>query len=117
MKIEKYIIAKEKTDLLSSLKQVDNNLIQETLKEFGLDNLEELKDCILEEFEMLYDMSKDNIFTQIYFTRFLENENSALMSAYQSDIEAFFAFVYKNDKYLSYYIPDEIKEIINEIGV
>ena len=23
----------------------------------------------------------------------------------------------KNDKYLSYYIPDEIKEIINEIGV
>ena len=54
MKIEKYIIAKEKTDLLSSLKQVDKNLIQEALKEFGLDNLEELKDCILEEFEMLY---------------------------------------------------------------
>lgn len=117
MNIEEYIITKEKTDLLSSLKRVDNNLTQEALEEYDLENLEELRDFILEEFEMLYDMSRDDIFTQMYFTRLLENENSVFMSAYQSDIEAFYAFVYENGRHLSYYIPDEIKAIINDIGV
>lgn len=50
MEIEKYIITKEKADLLSLVEQVDNNLIQEALEEYGLE--------ILEGFEMFYDMSK-----------------------------------------------------------
>ena len=115
MKYEKYLIKKGKLDLLSSLKSLDKNLLNKTLKESGMSSLEELKNAIIEEFEMSLDMSKDDQFTRMYFERLLNHENSEWMSAYQQDIENFLVFVYENGDYYSYYIPIEIKEIINRL--
>ena len=83
------------------------------MKEYDLNSIEELKEYIIEDFEMCLDMSKDDMFTRRYFERLLENENSEWMSAYQEDIEGLMVFVYKNGNHYSYYIPIEIKAIIN----
>lgn len=115
MKYEKYIIKKGKLDLLSSLKAIDKKVIDEKLEEYGLDNIGELKEYIIDEFKFCLDASKDDFFTQMYFQRLLDNENSIFMSAYQQDIESFFAFVYENGDHYSYYIPTEIKNIIKEM--
>lgn len=115
MKYEKYLIKKEKLDLLSSLKLLDKKIINEKLKEYGLKKLEELRDYIIEEFEICLDMSKDDKFTQMYFLRLLDYENTDLMSVYDQDIEDLFVFVYRNGKDYSYYIPTEIKTIIKSM--
>ena len=115
MKYEKYLIKKEKLDLLSSLKLLDKKIINERLKEYGLKNINELKDYIIEEFETCLDMSKDDKFTQMYFIRLLEHENSEWMSAYEQDIEDLLVFVYDNGEHYSYYIPTEIKTIIKNM--
>lgn len=115
MKYEKYLIKKEKLDLLSSLKLLDKKIVNEKLKEYGLENVNELKDYIIEEFETCLDMSKDDKFTQMYFIRLLEHENSEWMSAYEQDIEGLFVFVYENREHYSYYIPTEIKTIIKNM--
>lgn len=115
MKYEKYLIKKENLDLLSSLKLLDKKIINEKLKEYGLENVNELKDYIIEEFKMCLDMSKDDKFTQMYFIRLLEHENSEWMSAYEQDIEDLLVFVYDSGEHYSYYIPTEIKEIIKNM--
>ncbi len=115
MWFEKYLIKKGKTDLLSSLQALDQKIINENLKEYDLKNIKELKDFILEDFETCLEMSKDDIFTQMYFQRLLENENSMLMSVNRDDVKALWAFVYENNQHCSYYIPTEIKEIIRQI--
>lgn len=115
MKYEKYLIKKGKTDLLSSLKALDKKLLNEKFKEFGVDDIYELKDFILEDFEFCLESSKDDTFTKMYFERLIDHENSEWMSAYQQDIEALLVFVYNNGDYYSYYIPTEIKEIINKL--
>ena len=115
MKYERYLIKKEKLDLLSSLKLLDKKIVNEKLKEYGLKNINELKDYIIEEFETCLDMSKDDKFTQMYFIRLLEHENSEWMSAYEQDIEDLLVFVYDNGEYYSYYIPIEIKTIIKNM--
>ena len=115
MKYEKYLIKKGKLDLLSSLKALDENIVNKAMKEYDLNSIEELKEYIIEDFEMCLDMSKDDMFTRRYFERLLENENSEWMSAYQEDIEGLMVFVYKNGNHYSYYIPIEIKAIINKL--
>lgn len=115
MKCEKYLINKGKLDLLSSLKALDKKLINKKLKEFGVNNIDELKDYIIENFKYCLEMSKDDMFTQMYFQRLIENENSEWMSAYQEDIESLLVFVYENGNYYSYYIPTEIKDIIHDL--
>ena len=115
MKYEKYLIKKGKTDLLSSLKALDKKLLNEKFKEFGVDDIYELKDFILEDFEFCLESSKDDTFTKMYFERLIDHENSEWMSAYQQDIESLLVFVYNNGDYYSYYIPPEIKEIINKL--
>ena len=115
MKYEKYLIKKGETDLLSSLKALDKKLLNEKFKEFGVDDIYELKDFILEDFEFCLESSKDDTFTKMYFERLIDHENSEWMSAYQQDIEALLVFVYNNGDYYSYYIPTEIKEIINKL--
>lgn len=114
MKYEKYLIKKDKVDLLSSLKSVDKKIINNKLKEYDLDSIEELKDYIIEEFEFCLNSSKDDIFTQMYFKKLLSNENSMFLSAYQDDIEGLWVFVYENNNHYSYYIPTEIKKIIKK---
>lgn len=115
IELERYIIKKGKTDLLSSLKALDKKLLKEKLEEKALDNIHELKEYIIDDFEMILDMSKDDIFTRMYFERLLENENSVFLSAYQSDIESLMVFVYENGDHYSYYIPTEIKKIIKKL--
>lgn len=115
MQYEKYLINKGKTDLLSSLKAVDKKIIKKKLKVYDLESIKELKNYIIDDFTDCLNFAKDDVFTQIYFKRILDNENSMFMSVYQQDIEALWAFVYKNGDYYSYYIPIEIKKIIKEI--
>ena len=93
MNYEKYLIKKGKLDLLSSLNALDKKLLNKALKNSEMNSIEELKDVILEEFEMSLDMSKYDQFTRLYFERLLNHENSEWMSAYQQDIENFFVFV------------------------
>lgn len=115
MKYEKYLIKKGKKDLLSSLKALDKSIVNKIIKENDLKDVEELKEYIIEEFEDSLEMSKDDIYTRMYFERLLDNENTKWMSAYQEDIEDLLVFIYKNGDYYSYYIPTEIKEIIIRI--
>ena len=115
MKYEKYIIKKDKIDLLSSLEALDKKLLAKTIKETGVDDIYELRDSIIEEFEDCLEVSKDDPFTQRYFEKLIENENSSFMSAYEEDIEDFLVFVYKNGDHYSYYIPTEIKRVINKL--
>ena len=72
MNYEKYLIKKGKLDLLSSLKALDKKLLNKALKKSGMNSIEELKDGILEEFEMSLDMSKDDPFTRLYFERLVK---------------------------------------------
>ncbi len=115
MDYEKYLVKKGKLDLLSSLNGLNKELLDKALKDSGVDSVEELKEGILEEFEATLDLSKDDMFTRMYFQRLLEHENTAWMSAYSQDIEDFLVFVYETEEHYSYYIPTEIKEIIMRV--
>lgn len=115
MKIDKYLINKDKTDLMSALKQIDNSIIKNILKKNELNSLEELYNYIIDDFKFLIEISKDDIFTRLYFNRLLENENSTMFSAYESDIESLIVFPYKKSGHYSYFIPNEIKKIIKNI--
>lgn len=115
IELERYIIKKGKTDLLSSLKALNKKLLKEKLEEKALDDINELKEYIIDNFEIILDISKDDIFTRMYFERLLENEDSVFLSAYQSDIESLMVFVYENGDHYSYYVPSEIKKIIKKL--
>lgn len=111
---EKYLVKKGKIDLLSSLKELDKKIINKEMRDYDLDSLSELKEYIIDSFELCLSMSKDDMFTKIYFQRLLENENSNVLAAYRDDIEALWVFVYEKDNFISYYIPTEIKKIIKK---
>lgn len=115
MNYKKYLVKKDKLDLLSSLKLLNEKVLNEKMEEFESNNINELKEYILEDFEMCLEMSKDDPFTRMYFMRLLDNENSEWMSAYEQDIESLNVFVYNNEDHCSYYIPIEIKEIIKSM--
>ncbi len=112
MNCKKYLIKKDKLDLLSSLEKLDKKLLNEKIQDFGVDDIYELKEYIIETFETCLEYSNDDPFTKMYFEKLVKNENSTWMSAYEQDIESLFVFIYKNGDYYSYYIPTEIKEII-----
>lgn len=115
MKYKKYLIKKDKLDLLSSLKALDKKLLKEKFSEFGVNDIYELRDYIIGSFETCLEMAKDDPFTRMYFERLVEHENTEWMSAYEQDVEELCVFVYDNGDYYSYYIPTEIKEIINKL--
>ena len=94
--IEKYLIKKGKTDLASSLKNIDKKIIKKVLKDKVLDDIDELKEYIVDTFEFCLDNAKDDIFTQKYFQELIDNENTDTITAYPSDIESFFVFLNKN---------------------
>lgn len=50
----------------------------------------------------------------MFFSKLVNNENSMIFSAYESDIEDFFVFVYDKGSYYTYYISDEIRKIIKQ---
>lgn len=112
--INKYMIKKEKTDMVSSLNMLDKKVLKEKLEEHGVDNVKELAHYIIDSFESLFIETKDDFFTQMYFSRLYENQDSMFLSAYESDIEDLLVFVYENGNHLSYYIPNEIKKIIKK---
>lgn len=114
MNYEKYLIKKGNLDLLSSLKALDKKIVNKKMKEYDLKNIEELKEQIIEDFEFCLSISKDDMFTKMYFQRLINNENSMFMSAYENDIEGLWVFIYENNDHYSYYIPNEIKKIIKK---
>ena len=113
-KLEKYLIRKENTDMLSSLKKVNKKIIDEKMEEYDVNSFEELAKYIIEEFKEILSSTKDDIFTQMFFQRLVNNENSMIFSAYEQDVECFNVFVYDRGNYYSYYIPDELRKIIKE---
>ena len=113
-KIEKYLIKKDKTDMLSSLKKVNTKFIDEKMEWYSVNSIEELSEKIVEEFKEILSSTKDDIFTQMFFQRLVNNENSMIFSAYEQDVECFNVFAYDEGKHYSYYIPDEIRKIIKE---
>ena len=114
-KLEKYLIKKDsKTDVLSSLEKVDKEIINNKLKEYDIKTLKELSEFIIEDFKEILEMSKDDMFTQMFFNKLVNNENSMIFSAYESDVEDFIVFVYDKGPYYTYYIPDEIRKIIKQ---
>lgn len=114
-KLEKYLIKKDnKTDMLSSLEKVDKKIIDKKLNEYDVKTIKELAKYIVEEFKETLEMTKDDIFTQMVFNKLVNNENSMIFSAYESDVEDFFVFVYDKGPYYTYYIPDEIRKIIKQ---
>lgn len=116
-KLKQYLIKKEKTDMVSSLKKVNQKIVDEKMEEYDVNSIEELANEIIEEFKEILSSTKDDIFTQMFFQRLVSNENSMIFSAYELDVECFYVFIYDNRKYYSYYIPDEIKKIIKkELG-
>lgn len=112
MNYEKYLVTKDKLDLLSSLKALDQKIVNKMMKEYASKSIKELKGHIIDNFEFCLSMSKDDIFTKMYFQKLINNENSMFMSAYKDDIERLWVFVYENKGHYSYYIPTEIKKII-----
>lgn len=116
-KLEKYLIKKGKTDMISSLKKVNKKIVDENMEEYDVNSIEELAKKIIEEFKEILSSTKDDIFTQMFFQRLVINENSMIFSAYEQDVECFNVFTYDSGEYYSYYIPDEIREIIKkELG-
>lgn len=114
-KLEKYLIKKDsKTDVLSSLEKVDKEIINNKLKDYDIKTLKELSEFIIEDFKETLEMAKDDMFTQMFFNKLVNNENSMIFSAYESDVEDFIVFVYDKGPYYTYYIPDEIRKIIKQ---
>ena len=100
--------------MLSSLEKVNKKIIDEKLEEYDVNSIEELSKYIIEELNDILSPSKDDIFTQMFFQRLVNNENSVMFSAYEQDVEFFNAFAYDAGNHYSYYIPDEIRKIIKE---
>lgn len=114
MNYNNYLVKKGKTDLVSSLRAMNKKIINEELEYRNLKNIGELKKDIIKGLEFCLESSKDDLCTIIYFKRILENENTNQMVIFDDDIESLWAFVYKSNGEYSYYIADEIKEIIKE---
>lgn len=112
MKYEKYLVKKGKSDLLSSLKALNEDLLNEKIKKYGVSDIYELKDYIVDTFRDCLNECQYDTATIIYFKELIRNENSNILFAIKQDIESLFVFVYNGGK--SYYIPNEIKQIINE---
>ena len=118
MDYKKYLIKKDKCDLLSSLKLLDKNILKEMIEEKNVSNIKELKEEIIKDFQLCLSFSKNDIFTIKYFSKILKDENTPNMSIYDDDIENLWAFVYKENNHYSYYIATEIKKIIKkELGL
>ncbi len=115
MKFKKYLVTKGNIDLLSSLKALDEELLKEKLEEFGVDNINELKDEILDDFDFWLDIYKDDKPTKMYFKRLLNQENSEWVAPYEEEMESLVIFIYDNGNHYSYYIPTEIKQIIKKL--
>ena len=114
-KLEKYLIKKDdKTDMLSSLEKVDKKISEKKLKEYDIKTIKELAKYIIEEFKETLEMTKDDMLTQMFFSKLVNNENSMIFSAYESDVEDLFVFVYDKGSYYTYYISDEIRKIIKQ---
>lgn len=111
---EKYIIEKGDTDFMSSIKRLDKDIVKETLDEYEYDSLEELKEETIFDFKMIFEQTIKDTSTQDFFRDLLKNENTTELVFTEDDLESFYVFVYKQGDSLSYYIPDEIKEIIEE---
>ncbi len=115
MDYEKYLINKGKEDLISSLKALDKKVLKERMKKEQVNDIRELKEVIIDTFELCLAFSKDDKLTENFFRRLIDNENSNILSFYQQDMKSGLVFVYKNGDNISYYIPTELKKIIKKV--
>lgn len=113
MEVNDYLVKKEKEDLLSSLKELKKETLNEKLKEYDLENIQELKKYIVENLKDSIKNIKNRWLLNIHFETLLDNENK-ILTIDPSDIENFIVFLYEDNGELKYYIPTEIKNIIRK---
>jgi len=112
MDVEDLVINKTKTDLLSSLKNIDKKYADKYMSDHCYDNYKEWKDNVLFMFNTVFESSKDSVATLHFFSRLIENENTTNIVAYGDDVESNIVFLYRDEDGLKYYVPDEIKKIV-----
>jgi len=112
--VEDLIITKTKTDLLSSLKNIDREYAEKYMGDNCYDNYKEWKDNVLMLFKTSFEESKDNAYTIKFFNELVLYENTSNIVAYADDVVSNIVFLYRDNDDLKYYIPDEIKKIITQ---
>ncbi len=113
--VAKYIIEKdENTDMLSSLKKLDKDFLEEIMDDYGCDTVKELADYLIEMTKDQIRLSAKDPLSAAFFNVLIEKEDTKEVAAYDTDIEDFLVFLYLKDDYINYYIPDEIKKLIKK---
>lgn len=110
--VEYLVINKTKTDLLSSLKNINKDYATKYMKENCFDNYREWKQDVLLMFESCFDSSKNDQFTINFFNKLVMHENTNCIVVPSDDVKSNIVFLYRENNELKYYIPTEIKEII-----
>lgn len=110
--VDELIISKRKTDLLSSLKEINKEYAKKYMKDNFIDSYKEWKEEVLSSFERNFEFSKNSQSTIDFFKRLVMNENSDNIVFPSDDVRSNIVFLYKDANKIKYYIPDEIKEII-----
>ena len=112
--VEDLVISKTKTDLLSSLENINKEYAKKYMKENCYDDYEEWKENVLMTFKSNFEASKDSVSTIEFFNRLVSYEDSLVITAYADDVTSNIVFLYRDEYGLKYYISDEIKEIITK---
>lgn len=110
--VEELVINKTKTDVLSSLKNINKEYAKKYMEEYVLDNYKEWKDDVIEMFKINFEQTKNDKRTIDFFNRLVLNENTENIVAPSDDVKSNIVFLYRENDQLKYYIPDEIKKII-----
>lgn len=110
--VEDLVINKTKTDMLSSLKNINKEYAQKYMEENCYDSYKEWKDSAIFHFKVAFDETKNHVSTLNFFARLMHHENTTHIVAYADDVTSNIVFLYRDNEGLKYYIPDEIKKII-----
>lgn len=112
-----YLIKKnDKTDILSSLEQIDSKIINEILENnrVGMKNINDIANYKLKLVKQTFEDLPFDPSSHFYYSKLLRYENKTTFRPAGADIEDFVVFIYNKNNKPSYYIPDEMKEIIKE---
>lgn len=112
--VSELVITKTKTDLLSSLKNINKEYAKKHMEEYCYDDYNEWKERVLMLFESSFSVSKSSYATIRFFNNLVINENTESIVCPADDVNSNIVFLYDDAGKIKYYIPDEIKNIIWE---
>lgn len=112
--VSELLITKTKTDLLSSLKNINKEYAKKYMEENYYDDYNEWEERVLMLFTSSFEASKNNALTIKFFQNLVINENTENLVFYSDDVESNNVFLYEDNGKIKYYIPDEIRNIVWE---